>query len=140
MWTAFGPVPISDGPPVMFEGSHRFADLVEATRGFDVARDSACRAARAEDHASFARARGARLLSADFGPGQIVIFSMFTWHGVLDYHSARGRVRLSRDVRFQPVGAPQDPRYFGPNPGGTTGADYGELNGAKPLTEPWHIR
>jgi hypothetical protein len=35
-------------------------------------------------------------------------------------------VRLSTDVRFQP--------------GGTTGAGYGELNGAKPLTEPWHIR
>ena len=31
-------------------------------------------------------------------------------------------------------------RYFGADPGGTTGAGYGELNGAKPLTEPWHIR
>ena len=140
VWTAFGPVPISDGPLVVVEGSHRFADLVEGTRGFDVARDSAREAARAEDHVSFAHARGARLLSADFGPGDIVIFGMFTWHGALDNHSARGRVRLSTDVRFQPVGAPQDPRYFGPNPGGATGAGYGELNGAKPLTEPWHIR
>ncbi len=30
--------------------------------------------------------------------------------------------------------------HSGPNPGGTTGVGYGELNGAKPLTEPWHTR
>jgi hypothetical protein len=108
VWTAFGPVPISDGPLAVVEGSHRFADLVEATRGFGVARDSAHKAGPAEDQVSFAH--------------------------------ARGRVRLSTDVRFQLVGAPQGPRYFGPNPGGTTGAGYGELNRAKPLTGPWHIR
>ena len=140
VWTALGPVPIGDGPLVVVEGSHRFADLVEATRGFDVARDSGRTATRAENHVAFARSRGARLLSADFGPGDIVIFGMFTWHGALDNHSACGRVRLSSDVRFQPVGAAEDPRYFGPDPGGTTGAGYGELNGAKPLTEPWHTR
>lgn len=33
-----------------------------------------------------------------------------------------------------------DPRYSGPHPGGTTGAGYGELNGAKPLTQAWHVR
>ncbi len=81
MWTAFGPVPIADGPVVVVEGSHRFADLVEATR--------------AEDHFSFARSRGARLLSADFGPGDIVMFGMFTWHGALDNHSACGCRRMS---------------------------------------------
>ena len=49
-------------------------------------------------------------------------------------------MRLSCDVRYQPVAEPIDPRYFGPNPGGTTGAGYGELNGAKPLTQAWHVR
>jgi hypothetical protein len=65
---------------------------------------------------------------------------MLTLHGSLDNHSALGRVRLSSDVRYQPAAEPTDPRYFGPNPGGTTGAGYGELNGAKPLTQAWHVR
>jgi hypothetical protein len=65
---------------------------------------------------------------------------MTLMHGALDHHQPEGRVRLSCDIRFQPEADPMDPRYFGPNPGGTTGAGYGELNGAKPLTEPWHVR
>ena len=65
---------------------------------------------------------------------------MFTMHGSLENHSPRGRVRLSCDVRYQPAADPIDPRYFGPDPGGTFGGGYGELNGAKPLDEPWHRR
>ena len=140
VWTALGEVPLCDGPVVVVEGSHRFDDLVEAARGFDVARDTDRRATRPENHIAFARARGSRLLSADFGAGDILVFGMFTWHGALDNHSPIGRIRLSSDVRFQPAGEPEDPRYFGADPGGTTGAGYGELNGAKPLTEPWHTR
>ncbi len=140
VWTALGEVPLSDGPVVVVEGSHRFEDLVEATRGFDVARDTDRSATRPESHIAFAGARGTRLLSADFGAGDILVFGMFTWHGALDNHSPTGRIRLSSDVRFQPTSGPEDPRYFGTNPGGTTGAGYGELNGAKPLTEPWHTR
>ena len=140
VWTALGPVPLSDGPIVVVEGSHRFDDLVAETRGFDVARDPDRRATRPENHVAFARSRGARLLSADFGPGDMLVFGMFTWHGALDNRSPAGRIRISSDVRFQPAGEPEDPRYFGPDPGGTTGAGYGELNGARPLTEPWHAR
>jgi len=65
---------------------------------------------------------------------------MYTWHGALDNVSPLGRVRLSVDVRFQPISEVEDLRYFGANPSGTTGSGYGELNGAKPLTEPWHVR
>ncbi len=140
VWTALGDVPLCDGPVAVIEGSHRFEDLATATRGFDVARDRGRRATRPESHIAFARARGARLLSADFGAGDILVFGMLTWHGSLDNCSAANRIRLSSDVRFQPAAAPLDPRYFGADPGGTTGAGYGELNGAKPLTEPWHTR
>jgi hypothetical protein len=65
---------------------------------------------------------------------------MWTLHGSLDNRSAVGRVRLSCDVRCQSASEPLDPRYFGPDPGGVTGAGYGEVNGAKPLTQPWHTR
>ena len=140
VWTALGPVPLSDGPVTVIEGSHRFQDLIQATRGFDVACDTSRKSTRPENHIGFARARNTRLLSAEFGPGDMLIFGMFTWHGTLDNHSPLGRLRLSSDVRFQPLSDPRDSRYFGSNPGGTTGAGYGELNGAKPLTEPWHTR
>ena len=140
VWTALGPIPLCEGPLTVVAGSHRFDDLVEATRGFDLASISDRQATRPENHVAFARSRNTRLLSAEFGPGDILVFGMFTWHGSLDNHSPVGRLRLSSDVRFQPVSEPRDPRYFGADPGGTTGVGYGELNGAKPLTEPWHIR
>jgi ectoine hydroxylase-related dioxygenase (phytanoyl-CoA dioxygenase family) len=72
--------------------------------------------------------------------GDLIVFDMFTMHGSLDNHSPLGRVRLSCDVRWQPAADPVDPRYRGDHPPGTTGAGYGELNGAKPLDLPWHVR
>ena len=35
-WVPLGDVPATDGPLVIVEGSHRFADLHEGLRGFDV--------------------------------------------------------------------------------------------------------
>ena len=80
-----------------------------------------------------------------WGPGQEFLTprqynQMFTMHGTFDNHSPQGRVRLSCDVRWQPASDPLDPRYAGSDPPGTTGIGYGELNGAKPLTEDWHTR
>ena len=92
------------------------------------------------DPVAFARERGCRLLTADFEASDLLVFDMRTLHGSLDNHSPRGRVRLSCDVRYQPAADPLDHRYFGPDPGGTFGGGYGELNGAKPLDEPWHRR
>ena len=65
---------------------------------------------------------------------------MYTVHGTLENHSKDNKIRLTCDIRFQPKNEPKDPRYFGANPGGTTGAGYGELNSARPLNEDWHIR
>ena len=65
---------------------------------------------------------------------------MYTVHGTFENHSKDNKIRLTCDIRFQPQKEPKDPRYFGINPGGTTGAGYGELNSARPLNEDWHIR
>ena len=81
-----------------------------------------------------------RLLITCFQPGDAIVFSMTLMHGSLDHHAADERVRRSCDVPFQPVADPTDPRYFGPHPTRTTGIGYGELNGARPLTEPRHVR
>jgi hypothetical protein len=139
-WIPLGDVPVEEGPLAVVEGSHRFADLHRDVRGFDVVYDTSRKAQLATDFAAFAARRGCRLLTTDFRAGDVCLFGMFTLHGSLDNRSAVGRVRVSCDVRYQPAADPVDPRYVGPDPGGTTGAGYGELNGAKPLTEPWHVR
>jgi hypothetical protein len=139
-WVPLGDVPETDGPLAIVEGSHRFTDLHDGVRGFDVVYDTSRKAQLTPDFTVFAESRGCRILTADFRAGDVCVFGMFTLHGSLDNHSSIGRVRLSCDVRYQPAAEPIDPRYSGPHPGGTTGAGYGELNGAKPLTQAWHVR
>ena len=140
VWIALGDVPLRMGPLFIIEGSHRYQDIIDYYRGFDVALDTSRRAARSETPLEFASERGTCLLSNDFSAGDIVIFNMFLLHGALDNVSQNNEVRLSCDVRYQLASAPLDPRYFGPDPTGTTGAGYGELVGAKAMTEDWHIR
>jgi len=139
-WCPLGPVPLEEGPVFVLEGSHQAADLAARVAGFDVARDKDRKAIMAEDAVTLTEQRGCRLLSADFAPGDVVAFGMLTYHGAFDNASPIDRVRVSCDVRIQPAADPLDPRYFGPEPLGTTGVGYGELNGAKPITEDWHVR
>jgi ectoine hydroxylase-related dioxygenase (phytanoyl-CoA dioxygenase family) len=139
-WVALGDVPTELGPLFVIEGSHRFQDIVDTHRGFDISKDSSRKAAFSETPLEFVQQRNTRLLTSDFGAGDIVVFNMFLLHGALDNVSCENRVRLSCDVRYQAAAAATDTRYFGTSPGGTTGAGYGELVGAKPLTEDWHVR
>jgi hypothetical protein len=140
VWTSIGDTPVSRGPLMVVEKSHRFTDLVDSVVGFDVARDTGRKAAFAQNAIDFARSRGTRLLTADFRAGDVVLFGMYLLHGSLDHHDDSGTVRVSTDLRWQPARLPADPRYFGAEPTGTTGAGYGELNGAKPLDVDWHVR
>lgn len=140
VWTALGDIPVSEGPLVVVEGSHRFDDLIEPILAIDYESDDSPQVQLPEDTIRFARKRGTRLLTSDFHPGDLIVFTMTTLHGSLDNHSTMGQTRLSCDVRWQPATDPIDPRYVGPDPAGTTGAGYGELNGAKPLNETWHTR
>jgi hypothetical protein len=139
-WIALGEIALDQGPLMVLEKSHTFEDLIAPIRRIDYDSKAAPRVAAQDDGVTLARKRGTRLLTTRFQPGDAVIFGMTLMHGSLDHHSAENRVRLSCDVRFQPEADPRDPRYFGPNPTGTTGAGYGELNGAKPLTDAWHAR
>ncbi len=140
VWLPIGDVPVSDGPLVVVEGSNQFRDLIEPMLGFDISNDNSRKADLGSDAVSFAAARAARLLTRDFEAGDIALFGMYTAHGSLDNHSSINRVRLSCDVRWQPASLPLDERYFGSDPPGTTGVGYAELNGAKPLTQEWHVR
>ncbi len=140
VWMPLGDVPVARGPLVVVEGSHRFGDIIEKMIGFDVVRDTTRKADLGVDALELARTHGTRLLTTDFTAGDVMVFGMYLAHGSLDHHDPSGAVRVSCDVRWQPARLPMDERYAGPNPGGTTGAGYGELNGAKPLNVDWHVR
>jgi len=139
-WLAIGPVPLEQGPVFVLAGSHRSQEVQARFRGFDLMRQRDRKATYSEDALELAERHGWRIRSADFAPGDVVLFGMFTLHGAFDNCSPERRVRVSCDVRLQPAADPSDPRYFGPDPSGTTGAGYGELNAARPMTEDWHIR
>jgi ectoine hydroxylase-related dioxygenase (phytanoyl-CoA dioxygenase family) len=139
-WTAIGPVPKDEGALFVLENSHSFDDLIADAVEIDYDSSSSPRVQMTDDLVELARARSSRLLTTDFDPGDIVLFSMTTMHGAFDNNSELGRARLTVDVRWQPAAEPVDERYIGPNPKGTTGAGYGELNGAKPLIQEWHVR
>jgi hypothetical protein len=139
-WTAVGPVPTIEGALFVVENSHTFEDLLKDAREIDYNSASSPQVQLTSDAVEFARSRGSKILTANFEPGDVLVFSMFTLHGSFDNASPINRARLTTDVRWQPKSEPADERYIGPNLAGTTGIGYAELNGAKPLTQDWHIR
>ncbi len=134
MWIPLGPAPTTDGPLLIVEGSHRFDTLIEEFRGLDVDRDPTRPGSLADDPVTIAERHGTRLLTADFEPGDIVLFGPFTLHGSFDNVSPEGRVRLSCDVRYQPAADPADDRWVGANPPGHGGLGYGALSASRPMT------
>lgn len=140
VWTALGDIPVKHGPLMVVEGSQHFDDLYAPAEQVDYASSSTPQVQYTSSPIDLARERNTRLLTANFHAGDAILFSMQLMHGTLDNHSTEGSTRLSCDVRFQPAADPFDDRYMGDNPAGTTGAGYGELNGAKPLTQNWHTR
>jgi ectoine hydroxylase-related dioxygenase (phytanoyl-CoA dioxygenase family) len=94
VWLALGEIPIDEGPLMVLEGSNRYSDLIEPIRKIDYESSSSPQVQMTENTVEFVRQRGSRLLTADFEPGDLVVFDMFTMHGTLDNHSAVNRVRL----------------------------------------------
>ncbi|MAJ14593.1 MAG: hypothetical protein CMN44_06470, partial [SAR116 cluster bacterium] len=119
---------------------HKFEDIKSKFLNFDVAIHKDKKAMIDVDTIKFAEDRNSKILTANFQPGDALIFGMHTLHGTFQNYAKDNKIRLTCDVRFQPKNEPKDPRYFGLNPGGTTGAGYGELNSARPLNENWHNR
>lgn len=58
---------------------------------------------------------GGRWLTADFQPGDVLIFTMFTLHASLD-NQTPDRIRLSTDTRYQLASEPVDERWIGEDP------------------------
>ena len=140
VWLPLGDVLVTDGPLLIIEGSNQYEDLIREMFAIDQAAPLTRKLAYDHSAMSFAIDRKTRILTTDFGVGDVIVFSMLTAHGSLDNRSAIGRARLSCDLRYQPEADPRDERFFGPDPTGLTGDGYAGLNGAKPLTATWQTR
>jgi ectoine hydroxylase-related dioxygenase (phytanoyl-CoA dioxygenase family) len=139
-WLVFTDITIDKGPLFIIEGSHKYKDILQKFKGFDVDLHKDKKATIDKHPVQFAQERNTKILTADFKPGDALIFGMYTVHGTFENHAKDQKIRLTCDVRYQPENEPKDPRYFGNNPTGTTGAGYAELNSARPLNEDWHTR
>ena len=139
-WTPLGQVGMDDGPLYILEGSHQWSTLRDRFQEHDVDRDKS-RSGHIEEHpVDLAAAHQSRLLTAEFMPGDCLIFGMFTAHGSFDNASQAGRIRLSCDTRFQPAADPMDQRFAGPDPRAHGGLGYGCLAAARPMSEPLQVR
>ena len=139
-WLVFTDITIDKGPLFIIEGSHKFSDIKTKYNGFDVDIHKHMKATIDTDPITFAKQRNSKILTTQFRPGDALIFGMYTVHGTFENYANDKKIRLTCDIRFQPNNEIKDPRYFGLNPTGTTGAGYGELNSARPLNEDWHVR
>lgn len=136
VWTPLGAVGRREGPLYMVEGSHRWPDLRRRFEGVDVDAQPGAVGHLSEHPVDLAAERGTRLLTTEFGPGDCMIFGMFTAHAAFDNAAEGGKVRLSFDTRFQPAGDPLDERFSGPDPRAHGGRGYACLSAAQPLTAP----
>ncbi|MCA0362252.1 MAG: phytanoyl-CoA dioxygenase family protein [Armatimonadetes bacterium] len=138
-WVPFGAVDPMLGGLMILEGSHQRRDLTGDYLAADV--DSYCvngpaaeKIAKGEMHwehyqkpgeswdgsfshdpAELQKMFGGRWLTArEYQPGDVLIFTMGTVHASLDNQT--DRLRISSDVRYQPVSEPVDERYAGDSP------------------------
>jgi len=139
-WIPLGPVRLEEAPLYIVEGSHTFVDLHERVAGLDVDRHPSQPGHLGDDPVALSSMRGARLLTTEFQPGDVLVFGMFTLHASFDNMSAAGRVRISCDTRWQPASEPMDERFRGPDPPAHGGKGYGCLSAAQPMTAPAALR
>lgn len=126
-WVPLGDVPIEVGGLIVLEGSHR-EHALDSYRSMDV--DTACKnkndlsELNAAGYPGFGAFRtiaedareelGGRWLTADFGMGDLLTFSIYLLHGSLD--NASRQFRLSSDSRYQLASEPIDERWIGEHP------------------------
>ncbi len=118
-WIPMGPVPLSDGPLAILEGSHQIAELQSSYATLDVDRPDSQSGRKQEylggwltkDTTDVQRRFGGRWLTTEFEPGDMLLFGMFTLHCSLDNTSPVNRIRLSTDTRYQLASEPVDERW-----------------------------
>ncbi|MFW2334219.1 phytanoyl-CoA dioxygenase family protein, partial [Ilumatobacter sp.] len=110
-WIPLGRIDRHEGALILLENSHRSERLHLGYLRADADRDGLTWLD--DDPVAVQSAYGDRWLTADFRPGDVLLFGMHTLHGAIDNASPVGRCRLSSDSRYQRVDEPADPRWNG---------------------------
>lgn len=139
-WTPLCDISLANGSLYILENSHNWSDVRAEFEGHDVDRDPSRPGHIEESPIKLVKRKESRLLTAEFGLGDCLIFGMFTVHGSFDNNSENGEVRLSCDTRFQPASDPMDERFSGPNPTAHNGLGYACLSASLPMTETASLR
>ncbi|HEY3233459.1 MAG TPA: phytanoyl-CoA dioxygenase family protein [Polyangiaceae bacterium] len=127
------------GPLAILEGSHRIESLskVRATYGkMDVDRDHVT-GWFTNDPIELVDRSGARWLTTEFRPGDMLIFTIFTWH--MSLTNSTDRYRISCDVRWQRSDEPMDPRWFGDKPLGHYAWEKGPTKPMSEARQEWGV-
>jgi len=128
-WTPIGSVDFTTGGLIILEGSNRHQRLRETYGEMDV--DTFCTNRPPESKSAkgqWAKTGGAlgknvnrvrksiggRWMTAEFDPGDLLIFTINTIHASLDNRSKS--FRFSSDTRYQLESDPKDERWIGENP------------------------
>jgi ectoine hydroxylase-related dioxygenase (phytanoyl-CoA dioxygenase family) len=127
-WAPLVPIDAEIGGLIILENSHRWREMIDTYGQVDV--DAVCEnkagvaqwqdrglagfGGLPDDPNELAERLGSRWLTAEFQPGDLLTFGMFTLHGSSDNHSRK--IRLSTDSRYQPANEPADERWVGEKP------------------------
>lgn len=110
-WIPLGAIAPHEGGLLILEDSHRNEELASGYLTKDADRDGLVWLD--DDPAAVQDRYGSRWLTADYAPGDVLIFSMKMLHGAFDNQSEHGRCRLSTDSRYLVAGETPDPRWNG---------------------------
>lgn len=138
-WTPLGAVPYEQGPLAICVGSHRaegFAKLRATYGRMDVDRDRVG-GWFSNEPLEVGEKFGCRWASAEFQPGDALIFGMFTMHASLVNLS--DRYRLSSDTRYQLASEPVDERWVGAKPIGHYGWNAGPQVPMEEKRKEWGV-
>lgn len=105
-WIPLGDCPVERGGLIYLQGSHSKIAKRDALEG----------GTKRAEHISYdlpglAREFNSRWLVADYQAGDMVVHSPYMVHASLNNTDANGRMRLSTDIRFQPISERIDPRW-----------------------------
>lgn len=123
VWIPLGDVPLDLGSLYILKNTHNNPQLIKEAQSIgDVY-------PKPQDPLEFVTRNNTCFLASPLNMGDVIIFSMFTWHGSFD-NTTEKTIRISCDMRFLPCSEPRDKRFIGATPairdcGHLPGGGYG---------------
>eukprot|EP01098_Paradermamoeba_levis_P006483 TRINITY_DN2689_c0_g1_i1.p1 TRINITY_DN2689_c0_g1~~TRINITY_DN2689_c0_g1_i1.p1 ORF type:complete len:351 (-),score=111.37 TRINITY_DN2689_c0_g1_i1:136-1059(-) len=126
-WVPFTDVPLEKGPLAVCRGTHSlpaFQKIRETYGKLDVDRDYVSGTGWFTNDPSEISKHGGKWLTANFEAGDIVLFTLYTFHASLK--NVSDEYRVTCDIRWQLKNESADPRWMGEKPIGHTKFGMGD--------------